>query len=218
MSGRPNFSDVVKRYGAELVIVFVGVYAAFWVDNYRDQKRDAERTVQIVQTLHADLQDFVTTSRVFDERIASALDRWEAASINGERPPPYAFRVDRSETPPMSVWQAVSQSSLVELLEPSLLFDLGFFYSEVEGVGVKFVRYSAFTDEFVLPGLRRGADWFYDDSTGDLEPEFAAHMDRLREYQGDMRVLTGWAECLIARLEAPQNESGSCRPTAEGLR
>ena len=218
MSGRPGFSGAVTRYGAELVIVFVGVYAAFWVDNYRDQKRDAERTVQIVQTLHEDLLDFVATSRIFDERIVSGLDGWEAARVNGERPPPYVLRVDRSETPPISVWQAVSQSSLVELLEPSLLFDLGFFYSEVEGVGVKFVRYSEFTDEFVLPGLKRGADWFYDDSTGDLKPEFAAHMDRLREYQGDMRVLAGWAECLIERLEAPQMESRSCRPTAGGLR
>jgi hypothetical protein len=218
VSRRPDFPGVFKRYGAELVIVFVGVYAAFWVDNYRDQKRDAERTVQIVQTLHTDLQDFVATSRIFDERIASGLDAWEAARANGERPPPYVFRVDRSETPPISVWQAVSQSSLVELLEPSLLFDLGFFYSEVEGVGVKFVRYSQFTDEFVLPGLKRGAEWFYDDSTGDLEPEFAAHMDRLREYREDMRVLSGWAECLIGRLEARQMKGGSCRPTAGGFR
>ena len=218
MSGRTDFSGAVKRYGAELVIVFVGVYAAFWVDSYRDQKRDAERTVQIVETLHADLQDFVKTSRIFDERIVSGLDAWEAARADGKRPPPYVLRVERSETPPVSVWHAVSQSSLVELLEPSLLFDLGFFYSEVEGVGDKFVRYSAFTDETVLPGLKRGVDWFYDDAKGDLDPEFSAHMDRLREYQQDMRVLVDWAECLTERLEAPQMESGFCRPTAGGLR
>ena len=42
MSGRPDIAGAVKRYGAELVIVFVGVYAAFWVDNYRDSKHDEE--------------------------------------------------------------------------------------------------------------------------------------------------------------------------------
>lgn len=218
MSRRHDIRGSVKRYGAELVIVFVGVYAAFWVDNYRDQKRDAERTVQIVQTLHADLQDFVTTSRIFDERIVSGLDAWEAARANGERPPPFVLRVERSETPPISVWEAVSQSSLVELLEPSLLFDLGFFYSEVEGVGVKFLRYSEFADEFVLPGTKRDSGWFYNDAGDQLKPEFAAHMDRLREYQQDSRVMTEWAECLIERLEARQTESRSCRPKAGGFR
>ena len=218
MSGRPDIAGAVKRYGAELVIVFVGVYAAFWVDNYRDSQNDEERTAQIVQTLHEDLQDFITTSGRHGDHITTSLDAWEAARSNGEKPPPYVLRLDRSETPPISVWQAVSQSSLVELLEPSLLFDLGFFYSELEGVGVKFVRYSAFTDEYVLPGMKRDPAWFYDDASGELKPEFAAHMDRLLEYQEDTRVLAEWAECLIARLEAPQVKSGSCRPTAGGFR
>ena len=217
MSGRPDIAGAVKRYGAELVIVFVGVYAAFWVDNYRESRKDEERTAQIVQTLHEDLQDFITTTRRHQDHITTSLDAWEAARAHGDKPPPYVLRMARSESPPISVWQAVSQSSLVELLEPSLLFDLGFFYSELEGVGVKFVRYSTFTDEFILPGMKRDSGWFYDDASGQLKPEFAAHMDRLLEYQEDTRVLAEWAECLIERLEAPQAKSGSCRPTAGGF-
>jgi hypothetical protein len=216
VSRRPD-SGGIKRYGAELVIVFVGVYAAFWVDNYRDSKNDEERTAQIVQTLHEDLQDFITTSRRHGDHITASLDAWEAARASGDKPSPYVLRMARSESPPISVWQAVSQSSLVELLEPSLLFDLGFFYSELEGVGVKFVRYSAFTDEYVLPGMKRDPAWFYDEAD-QLKPEFAAHMDRLLEYQEDIRVLAEWAECLIERLEGPQVKSGSCQPTAGGFR
>ena len=217
MSSRRGTPEIARRYGAELVIVFVGVYAAFWVDNYRESRKDEERTAQIVQTLHEDLQDFIETSRRHRDHVTTSLDAWEAARANGAKPPPYVLRMARSESPPISVWQAVSQSSLVELLEPSLLFDLGFFYSELEGVGVKFVRYSAFTDEFILPGMKRDSGWFYDEASGQLKPEFSAHMDRLLEYQEDTRVLAEWAECLIERLEAPQDKSSSCRPTAGGF-
>ena len=32
---------------AELVVVFLGVYSAFWVDNYRDRQEREERTEQV---------------------------------------------------------------------------------------------------------------------------------------------------------------------------
>ena len=34
------------RWVAELVLVFVGVYAAFWLNNYQQHQQDAERRDQ----------------------------------------------------------------------------------------------------------------------------------------------------------------------------
>jgi len=208
---RHGISDALTRYGAELVIVFVGVYAAFWVDNYRDNRQNEERTRQIVLTLQQDLHDYVTTTNKFNAEIEKRLGEWNASRARGEKPAPYVFRIEGSETPPIAVWEAVSQSSLVELLEPNLLFDLGFFYSEMEGVGKKYVRYAEFTDARVMPGLKVGEPWFYEQNSGLLRPEFAAHMDRLRDFLQDQARLRDWAQCLARRLDRYQERTDTCR-------
>jgi len=216
MRSRRDITDVLKRYGAELIIVFVGVYAAFWVENYRDNRQNDERTRQIVLTLQEDLRDYVMTTNRFNTDIEQHLDEWQASRDRGEMPAPYVFRIDGSETPPIAVWEAVSQSSLVELLEPNLLFDLGFFYSEMDGVGKKFVRYAEFADARVMPGLKVGETWFYDPGSGALRPEFAAHMDRLREFRQDQVRLLGWALCLARRLDRYQERTDTCRRSLTG--
>ena len=201
-----------KKLGAELIIVFLGVYGAFWVDNWRDDKAKEERTRQVIETLRQDLADQVHVGDLLVRAIDARLGEWEAAKSRGEMPAPYVLRINRSETAPMAAWEAVSRSAVVELLDPGLVFDLGFFYSESEGVGRKFLRYAEFTDAHVMPGLKRGNEWFYDPESGDLTAEFAAHMDRLRDFQSDTRELVAWARCLSDRLTPESGRLESCRP------
>jgi hypothetical protein len=52
---------------AELVVVFLGVYGAFWVDNYRDQLDREERTTEVVDVLDQDFNDFIEVGRVFND-------------------------------------------------------------------------------------------------------------------------------------------------------
>jgi len=213
MSTRSTFAAAVKRHGAELVIVFVGVYAAFWVDNYRDQQNRDARTAQIIVALKADLTDYVVVGTRYNEDIATNVGAWNEARAKGEKPVPYALRIRGSDTPPITVWQAITGSSLVDLIDSNLLFDLGFYYSEMDGVGRKYVRYAEFTEAYVLPGMKRGAEWFYDEA-GNLKPEFAAHMDRLLEYHEDSAAMIDWAECLIGRLEDVSRPTPQCRESA----
>ena len=52
---------------AELLVVFLGVYGAFWVDNFRDEQNRQARAEQVKTALIADLQDYVTVSRSFHD-------------------------------------------------------------------------------------------------------------------------------------------------------
>ena len=44
---RSRFTHV-GRWLAELILVFVGVYAAFWLSNYQQRQQDAERRDRIL--------------------------------------------------------------------------------------------------------------------------------------------------------------------------
>jgi hypothetical protein len=99
---------------------------------------------------------------------------------------------------------------LTDLFDPVTLFDLTYFYSEVDGVGRKYVRYVTVVEDEILPGLIGGEDSFYD-SDGRLRPRYCANMDRLREYQHETGWLSAWAECLVYRLEARRTFEQNCR-------
>src|SRR5207247_1467819 len=54
------------RFGAwvaELVLVFVGVYAAFWLNNYQQHRQDAERRDQILAALEQQLREGIESGK-----------------------------------------------------------------------------------------------------------------------------------------------------------
>jgi len=62
-----------KRLIAELLVVFLGVYGAFWVDNFRDQQDSDERTRKVILALQQDLRDYVEVSGGFRDHIEEGL-------------------------------------------------------------------------------------------------------------------------------------------------
>jgi hypothetical protein len=185
MSPRPRFvlRDFLegRQLLLELVIVFLGVYAAFWVDNYRESLAEQERSKEIAQAILRGLDDVIHAETSFIETSAAGLADWREARQRGESPPPFYFRVSGSERPPRTIYEAIIQSRPAELFDSELLFDLGYFYSEMVGVSNRYIRYAEFTESTLLPNLKRGAEVFYDADGESLRPEYEAHMDRLEE-------------------------------------
>ncbi len=185
MSTRSRFAIRDFRGGRqlllELVIVFLGVYAAFWVDNYRESLAEQERSKEIAQAILRGLDDAIQAETYFIDASAAGLTDWREARERGESPPPFYFRVSGAERPPRTIYEAIIQSRPAELFDSELLFDLGYFYSEMVGVSDRYIRYAEFTESDVLPNLKRGAAVFYDADGESLRPEYEAHMDRLEE-------------------------------------
>ena len=92
-----------KRLLAELIVVFLGVYGAFWVESYRDRKVQEERTAQVLGALQQDLRDYVDVTGGFYDYVGEGLDEWSQARERGEHPPPFVFRIYGAETPPVTL-------------------------------------------------------------------------------------------------------------------
>lgn len=156
------------------------------------------------------MRDYIQVQQTFGEKAAKGLAAFAAARARGERPAPYFMRFRGSDMPPKSVWEVAQQSGLAELVHPSLMFEIGYYYSEIDGIGVKFVRYSEFVEREILPRMGDPAA-FYDDK-GNLKPEYQQNMERLREWKADGAMTAVSATCLLKRFEAPKLEGPSCRP------
>jgi hypothetical protein len=194
----------------ELAIVVLGVFVGMQVSNWNQARVEQERTDLVLDAFRADMRDYLRVQQTFGDKITKGLAAFDAARAKGEKPAPFFLRFRGSDTAPKSVWQVAEQSGLAELVHPSLMFDIGYYYSEIDGIGVKFVRYAEFVEKEVLPRLGNTAAFY--EASGELKPEFQQNMQRLREWVDDSAVTTVSAKCLLTRFEKPTDPGPSCRP------
>jgi hypothetical protein len=194
---------------AELLVVVVGVFIGIQVANWNEARLANVRKTQIIEALTTDLNDAIKVQEQFIEQIESGLSEWEQSHARGERPAPYYFRITGSDTAP-DIWGMLRQMQLADLLDPVTLFDLSFYYSRINGVGRKYIRYVIFVEENVLPYSETDKEIFYEDGKSSLGPTYTANMDRLREFRNESKQLIKWANCLIFRLQTDKFFSNNC--------
>jgi hypothetical protein len=199
----------------EFVLLVVGAFLGIQVANWNEARIEQARTKQALDAFRVDMRDQMRVAGKFGDKAATCLAAFEAARLRGAKPAPRFIRIRGSDTPPESVWEVARQSGLADLVQPGLMFEIGFYYSEIDGVGAKFVRYSEFVNERILPHLDDPTAFY--DERGELKPEYRQNMQRLREWVEDNDVLAVSAECLLKRFDAPKAPGQSCRPDYEHL-
>src|SRR5882757_6205010 len=86
----------IGRWTAELVLVFVGVYAAFWLNNYQQHRQDAERRDQILASLEQQLREGIESGKINRAKQEREASEFQRALNAGEIPPlhPFVFTTD----------------------------------------------------------------------------------------------------------------------------
>jgi hypothetical protein len=194
--------------GIDFVIVVTGVFIGIQVANWNEGRSDRRQRELIVEALVADIEDHVAVQTRFVRQIDLDFSAWDAAFLAGQAPPPVVFRIDGSDTAP-DTWGTLRQMPIASMFDPATVLTLSFYYSELQGLSEKYVRYIRFVEDDVLPNLKNGAKPFYSED-GHLEVRYAANMDRLREHREELVRLTAWAECLTAKLKTTGKVSADC--------
>ena len=109
----------VGRWTAELLLVFVGVYGAFWLNNYQQHRQDAERRDQILASLEQQLSKGIESGKINRAKQEQKAAEFRRALDAGEMPPlqPFVFTTDYSPTD----WATMLQSGGVQLLDVETL-------------------------------------------------------------------------------------------------
>src|ERR1043166_6296217 len=162
--------SVLSRIGgwiAELVLVFVGVYAAFWLNDYQQHRQDAERRDRILASIERTLREGIESSkinRVSEQEPAAA--EFRRALDAGEMPPlrPFVFITDYSP----SDLATMLQSGGVQLLDVQTLRALRDDESVIRWGLARMARYQKLSDELIVPNLDQDISFFYDPTTNKL--------------------------------------------------
>src|SRR6266496_3520105 len=167
------------RWVAELLLVFIGVYAAFWLNSYQQHQQDAERRDQILAFIEQQLSEGIQSSKInrTQEQEPEAV-KFRRALNAGEMPPlrPFTFITDYSP----SDLASMLQSGGVQLLDVQTLRALRNDESVIRWGLARMARYQKLSDELIVPNLDQNISFFYDPATKKLRKQFEIYPEALQ--------------------------------------
>jgi hypothetical protein len=189
------------RWAAELLLVFVGVYAAFWLSNYQQRGQDAERRDRILAYIEQTLSEGIKSSK--DNRAKEQEP--EAAEFRraldaGEMPPvrPFVFITDYSP----SDLATMLQSGGVQLFDVQTLKALRADESVIRWGLARMARYQKLSDDLIVPNLDQEISFFYDPGTKKLRKQFEIYPKALEARVNFANELERTHTELLKRIQA----------------
>ena len=173
---RSRFSRVV-RWVAELILVFVGVYAAFWLNNYQQHRQDAERRDRILASLEEELRRGIESGKLETAKEEREATEFRRGLDAGEMPPlpPFVFTTDYSPGD-FATWL---QAGGIQLLDVKTLTALRELESVIRWGLNDIARYQKLSDELIVPNLDQDISFFYDPATRKLRKRFEIYPEAL---------------------------------------
>jgi hypothetical protein len=162
---------------AELVLVFVGVYAAFWLNNFQQHRQDAQRRDQILASLEQEFLKGIESGKIVGAKQERQAAEFRRALDAGEMPPlhPFVFTTDYS---PGDI-ATLLQSGGVELLDVKTLMPLRELESVIRWGLSDMQHYQKLSDELIVPNLDQDISFFYDPATKKLRKRFEMYPQAL---------------------------------------
>lgn len=198
--GFEQHRSLIGKLLFEIVIIFVGVTAAFALEAARQERDDAAYRNGMIAALIPTFNDFEQHSRVFEQETSSKIAAFDAALARGEQPKLPIYREPGGERPPTRAWDGIVATGVSKALPPELYYELSRFYTRQESFGERYVRYALMTEQQIL-SLGPEQRGIYDPASGELKPAYAAYVDRLRDLVAVDQVLQVQARELRAKLQ-----------------
>ena len=197
LSARRN---LVGKLLFEIVIIFIGVTAAFALESARQDRQDSEYRRSMIAALIPTLDDLIRHNRQFESTVDARIATFDADLASGRHPLLPVYREPGGERPPTRAWDGIVATGVSKALPPDLFFDLSLFYTRQESFGERYDRSAEMTEHEVLPlGPRQQGIY---EPGGALKPRFAAYVDRLRDLSASAKRLDPQANDLKVKLAA----------------
>ncbi len=174
---RKPFGSRLGHWAAELLLVFLGAYAAFWLTNYQQHRADLRRHDQLLAALENEVTHAIDSATTEAAKEAKTVAVFRQALESGQMPPlhPFSFTSDYSATDIATLLQ----SGGYELLDVKTLIAIRKVESTLRGGLTAIQHYQKLSDELIVPNLDQDISFFYDPVTKKLRNRFAGYTDAL---------------------------------------
>lgn len=188
------------RWTAELILVFIGVYAAFWLSNYQQHQQEAKRRDQILASLERTLREGIENGKINATQEEQEAAEFQRALQAGEMPPlhPFVFTTDYNP----GDFATLLQSGGIELLDVETLTTLRNDESVIRWGLSRMAHYQKLSDELIVPNLDQEISFFYDPATRKLRKRFEMYPEALQATANFAHDLERTQTELLKRIQA----------------
>lgn len=194
-----RIARILAPWLIELVIVFIGVYAAFALTQYQAERETIARREQIVQALVREIEDIAANTRRVAERMPDVLAYYDSTMAAGAMPAlePLIEPV-RVQT---HMWEAALESGGLDVLDVPTMYRLSAFYNMLNAGFEQLAQLRHLSETVLLPNAGRGPEEFYDPTTKQLRPKYTWYLDGLRNLSGVAQNITTLGDSIVADLK-----------------
>ena len=199
--------SVLSRLGhwsGELLLIFLGAYAAFWLTNYQQHRADVHRHDQLLAWLEQRMQDGLENTKADAVRADHKVTEFRRALNAGEMPPlsPFSFTTDYSASDTSSLLQ----SGGYEVLDIKTLMALHELESTIRWGLDRMAHYQKLSDELIWPNLDQDISFFYDPATKQLRKRFAGYPEVLADTAKFFHDLEKAKRELLTQIQAERQK------------
>jgi len=184
---------------AELLLVFIGVYAAFWLNSFQQHREEAKRRDRILASLERLLEAGIANTKEQIETQEREVGELERAIKAGEMPPVRRFSFTTDYNP--GDMATLLQSGGIDLLDMRTLTALREFESVVRWGLSRMAHYQKLSDELIAPNLDEENSFFYEPSA-QLRKRFEIYPEALEAELNFFRELEQKQEQLLRQIRA----------------
>jgi hypothetical protein len=167
----------------ELIIVFVGVYAAFLLDDVRTQKRNQRKSVQIYKSLleqvTRDSIDMHKTFTMLDTLVILPYLTAHEKGLMPELKPLFIGSAGYSTR----TWEAILATGGLDILDIELIENMESYYFHIHILVDHMKKLESLSVQQVLPNLDKPRTEFYDPETRTIREEYRWYMQTLASMQ-----------------------------------
>jgi hypothetical protein len=193
------------RWAAELLLVFLGAYAAFWLTNHQEHLQETHRRDQILAALEQQVSADLDSANSERDRQAKISSEFKRALDAGEMPPlkPFFFSSDYSPTDTATLLQ----SGGYQLLDVKTLVALRQLESVLRGGISTMTHAQQLSDALIVPNLDQDISFFYDPATKQLRKRFIRYFDALQAFQSFYAEYIKAQTDLLAQIRAERQRA-----------
>jgi hypothetical protein len=199
----------IARLALELVVVFIGVYAAFALSQYQAKREAEERRRQLQDALVREIKDIASNTGYLARQLPTQLAQFDSAVRAGRRPPLQPWIEPVRVQPHM--WEATLQSGALDLFDIPTVYALSQFYNELNAGFEQHSQLRALSETVLIPNLERGSGEFYTLDGRNLRPKYQWYRAGLGRLAKLAASITALGDSLTAHLSTDPARSARGR-------
>ena len=189
----------------ELVIVFIGVYAAFMLNAHQNNMQGRLERERVIAYLEkrttSSLQGLKTTAARYDKEVDGFLTELTAGKM--PRVTPIIWSTDYNAND--ATW--LLQAGGLTLLDINTLGCMKDVDSAAASGSGTMAHYQQLSDQLIAPHLGEGTEFFYDPTTKQLRTEYSGYPDILKEGSLVLHNLMDKTDQLEKQLEVERKQN-----------